>query len=243
MMVSNLPLCIAVGLITCQPNEVSEDITQQSIPYSQVEQSQIDEVVKNMFAPTYSREIPSLETIEYVQGYYRYKEEQERLEQERLAEERRRLEEEQKRLEEQRKYEEWLNSFNRQNYRQTYYSVAEGETSLGSGYTINSLEVRNINNVMHFNDSVYGWLPIYAINMNEVISNGANSNGIWNLYGSVIEIRDENNNSKLGIVLDACGACRYANKIDLWVYNNDPVLDIENLDWKYIRRGWNEYIE
>lgn len=242
-MVSNLPLCIAAGLIACQLNEVSEDITQQSIPYSQVEQSQINEVVKDMFAPTYSREIPSLETMEYVQGYYRYKEEQERLEQERLAEERRRLEEEQKRLEEQRKYEEWLNSFNRQNYRQTYYSVAEGETSLGSGYTINSLEVRNIDNVMHFNDSVYGWLPIYAVNMDEVTASGANSKGIWNLYGSVIEIKDQNNNSKLGIVLDACGACRYANKIDLWVYDNQASLDVKNLDWKYIRKGWNEYIE
>ena len=33
------------------------------------------------------------------------------------------------------------------------------------------------------------------------------------------------------------------NKIDLWVYNNQASLDIKNLDWKYIRKGWNEYIE
>ena len=153
------------------------------------------------------------------------------------------MEEEQRKLEEQYKYQQWLNSFNRQGYRQTYYSVVEGETRLGSGYGINSPEVRNINNVMHFNDSVYGWLPIYAVNMNEVTASGTNSKGIWNLYGSVIEIKDQNNNSKLGIVLDACGACRYANKIDLWVYNNQASLDVKNLDWKYIRKGWNEYIE
>ena len=249
MMVSNLPLCVTAGLVLCQPNVVSEDIAQQNIPYSQVEQSQIDEVVKDMLAPAYTREIPNLETLEYVQGYYEYKEEQERLEQERIAEEQRRLEEEQRRLEEeqrkleeQRKYNEWVNSFNRQGYRQTYYSVVEGETRLGSGYGINSPEVRNINNVMHFNDSVYGWLPIYAVNMNEVTASGTNSKGTWNLYGSVIEIKDQNNNSKLGIVLDACGACRYANKIDLWVYNNQASLDVKNLDWKYIRKGWNEYI-
>lgn len=243
MMVSKLPLCVTAGLVLCQPNVVSEDITQQNMPYSQVEQSQIDEVVEDMFAPTYSREIPSLETMEYVQGYYEYKEEQKRLEQERIAEKQRRLEEEQRKLEEQYKYQQWLNSFDRQGYRQTYYSVVEGETRLGSGYGINSLEVRNINNVMHFNDSVYGWLPIYAVNMDEVTASGADSKGTWNLYGSVIEIKDQNNNSKLGIVLDACGACRYANKIDLWVYDNQTSLDVKNLDWKYIRKGWNEYIE
>ena len=81
MMVSNLPLCVTAGLVLCQPNVVSEDITQQNMPYSQVEQSQIDEVVKDMLAPAYTREIPNLETLEYVQGYYEYKEEQERLEQ------------------------------------------------------------------------------------------------------------------------------------------------------------------
>ena len=106
-MVSNLPLCVTAGLVLCQPNVVSEDIAQQNIPYSQVEQSQIDEVVEDMLAPAYTREIPNLETLEYVQGYYEYKEEQERLEQERIAEEQRRLEEEQRRLEEeQRKLEE-----------------------------------------------------------------------------------------------------------------------------------------
>lgn len=242
-MVSKLPLCVTAGLVLCQPNVVSEDIAQQNIPYSQVEQSQIDEVVEDMLAPAYTREIPNLETLEYVQGYYKYKEEQERLEQERITEEQRRLEEEQRKLEEQYKYQQWLNSFDRQGYRQTYYSVTEGETRLGSGYNINSSEVRNINNVMHFNDSVYGWLPIYAVNMDEVTVSGTNSKGIWNLYGSVIEIKDQNNNSKLGIVLDACGACRYANKIDLWVYDNQASLDVKNLNWKYIRKGWDEYIE
>ena len=249
-MVSNLSVCVSVGLALCQPNVMSEgDITQQK-HYSQVDNSQIEELVKDILAPTYSRELPSLETLEYVQGYYQYKEEQERLEQERIAEEQRRLEEElrrleeeQKRQEQERQYQQWLNSFDRQGYRQTYYSVVQGETQLGSGYSVNSPEVKVINNVMHFNDSMYGWLPIYAINMNEVTSSGQNSQGIWNTYGSVIEIKDQNNDTKLGIILDACGACRYAQKIDLWVYNNDQSLDIKNLDWKYIRKGWHEYID
>ena len=120
-MVSNLSVCVSVGLALCQPNVMSEgDITQQK-HYSQVDNSQIEELVKDILAPTYSRELPSLETLEYVQGYYQYKEEQERLEQERIAEEQRRLEEElrrleeeQKRQEQERQYQQWLNSFDRQ---------------------------------------------------------------------------------------------------------------------------------
>ena len=58
-----------------------------------------------------------MEVVEYINGYYDYVEEQERLEQERIAEEQRRLAEEQSRLEEERQREleriAWENRFDR----------------------------------------------------------------------------------------------------------------------------------
>lgn len=223
-MVSNLSLCVTIGMAICQPNSVSEDITQLNIPYSQVEQSQIEEIMENILAPSYSREIPNLEILEYVQGYYEYVEEQEAI---RLAEE-----------EKERQYQEWLNSFDRKDYRQTYYSVVENqEKQLGSGHNYQSPEIKNIDNIMHYDDSEYGWLPVYAIDMNEVMSSGQDESGTWNLFGSIIEVK-QGEESWLGVIMDSCGACRTANKIDLWVYNNQVDLDIVNIEWRYVRYGY-----
>lgn len=241
MMVSNLSLCL-VGVALCQSTPMSEDITQQNIPYSQVDESQINNLLEDILAPSYNREIPSLDTIEYIEGYYDYVEEQERLEQERIAEEQRRLEEEQRRLAEEERQREleriaWENRFDRKGYRQTYYSVVDGEETLGSMHYYGHSSIRNINNIMHYNDSQYGWLPIYAINMNEVMANGQNSNGTWSMYGSVIELR-QGDKTWLGIVLDSCGACRYADKIDIWTYSHDVSLDTTGIDWRIVRYGY-----
>lgn len=122
-------------------------------------------------------------------------------------------------------------------FRQTFYSVEQGETKLGSGYDYLSDKVINIDNVMHYDDDEYGSIPIYAIDMNEVIDSGQNEQGIWNIYGSVIEITDGINTWQ-GLIGDACGACRHSNKIDLWVYNNDVSIDINGLSWRYVRHGW-----
>lgn len=223
----SVPLCIALSATLCQDSVVSEDATQRSLPYSQVEGKQIEQIIEDILAPSYSRELPDLDTLEYVQGYYEYAEEQEAI---RLAEEER-----------ERQYQEWLNSFNRRGYRQTYYSVtSDREKKLGSGYSYTSPEIKSIDNVMHYNDSEYGWLPVYAIDMDEVMASGQNKSGIWNLYGSVIEIK-QGEETWLGIILDSCGACRYASKLDLWVYNNQIDLDISDLDWKYVRYGYERY--
>lgn len=240
-MVSTLPLCVTVGLALCQSNTMSEDITQQK-HYSELETSEIEELIEETLVPTtYSRSVANLDAIDYIDGYYEYVEEQERIEQERIAEEQRKLEE-QHRLEEEARQREleriaWENRFDRQDYRQTYYSVVDGETKLGSLFYYGHSSIRNINNIMHYNDSQYGWLPVYAINMNEVTSSGQNANGTWNIYGSVIEVR-QGDKTWLGIVLDACGACRYANKIDLWTYSHDVSLDVTGLDWRIVRYGY-----
>ena len=231
----SMPLCVTIGLALCQPNQMSEDITQQK-HYSELTATDVEQMIEEITVPTtYESNVVDLETIEYINGYYDYVEEQERLEQERIAEEQRRLEEEAKQRELERIA--WENRFDRQDYRQTYYSVVDGETKLGSLFYYGHSSIRNINNIMHYNDSQYGWLPVYAINMNEVTSSGQNSNGTWNIYGSVIEVR-QGDKTWHGIVLDACGACRYANKIDLWTYNHDVSLDTTGIDWRIVRYGY-----
>lgn len=240
-MVSNLSLCIASGLALCQPNQVSEEVTTQK-HYSLVDSFEIEELVQDILAPTsYSREIAEVKVVEYINGYYDYVEEQERLEQERIAEEQRRLAEEQRRLEEERQREleriAWENRFDRKGYRQTVYSISEGEVKLGSGLYYGHPSVRNINNVMHYNDAEYGWLPIYAININEVTASGQNSRGIWNIYGSIIEMRQEDK-TWYGYVGDACGQCAKESKIDLWTYSVDLSLDTTGIDWRIVRYGY-----
>lgn len=223
-MVSNLSLCVTIGMAICQPNSVSEDITQLNIPYSQVEQSQIEEIMENILAPSYSREIPNLEILEYVQGYYEYVEEQEAI---RLAEE-----------EKERQYQEWLNSFDRKDYRQTYYGTFEDEKSVGAGFYWNNPKIENINGVYHYDDEEFGYTQIVAISLNEVLESGQNDKGIWNVYGSIIEMKYPSGEVKNAIILDACSACDTANKIDLWVSNPSSELDIQGVDWKFIRKGW-----
>ena len=241
-MVSNLSLCIASGLALCQPNQVSEEVTTQK-HYSLVDSFEIEELVQDILAPTsYSREIAEVEVVEYINGYYDYVEEQERLEQERIAEEQRRLEEEQRRLAEEERQREleriaWENRFDRKGYRQTVYSISEGETHLGSGLYYGHPSVRNINNVMHYNDAEYGWLPIYAININEVTASGQNSRGIWNIYGSIIEMK-QGDKTWYAFLGDACGECSRSNKIDLWTYSVDLSLDTTGIDWRIVRYGY-----
>ena len=241
-MVSNLSLCIASGLALCQPNQVSEEVTTQK-HYSLVDSFEIEEMVQDILAPTsYSREIAEVEVVEYINGYYDYVEEQERLEQERIAEEQRKLEEEQRRLAEEERQREleriaWENRFDRKGYRQTVYSISEGETHLGSGLYYGHPSVRNINNVMHYNDAEYGWLPIYAININEVTASGQNSRGIWNIYGSIIEMK-QGDKTWYAFLGDACGECSRSNKIDLWTYSVDLSLDTSGIDWRIVRYGY-----
>lgn len=250
-MVSNLSLCLTLGLLTCNPNSMSEDIIAQQKHYSQLESTDIDKMISKLHSMQTSYERATLEemnesldTYNYLLGYQDYLEEQKRLEEERIAEEQRKLEEEQRRLEEEqarieqeRQHQEWLNSFDRQGFRQTTYTVAEGEVSLGSGLYYGHPSVKPINNVMHYNDSEYGWLPIYAININEVLGSGLNQKGTPNLYGSIIELK-HNNKTWLGFVADACGACSRSSKVDLWAYNLDYSLDVQNIDWRIIRYGY-----
>ena len=240
----SMPLCVTIGLALCQPNTMSEDITQQK-HYSELETSEIEELIEETLVPTtYSRSVANLDTIDYIDGYYEYVEEQERIEQERIAEEQRKLEE-QHRLEEEARQREleriaWENRFDRKDYRQTYYGTFENEVSVGAGFSVYSPEIKSINGVYHFNDTQYGYVQVVAISLREVLNSGQNSRGIWNIYGSIIEMKYPNGEVKNAIVLDACSACDKADKIDLWVSTPNSNFDIVGVDWRYVRKGWSE---
>ena len=241
-MVSVTTLCGTLLTMCAAMNNVPTEEVVAQCTYDTVDSQQINEWVEEvaMQSPYIPRNVLKPEVVDHLVGYQEYVEEQERLRLEELERQRQEELERQRQAEEARQRE--LASYTHKGYRQTYYSVAEGETNLGAGYNYQSKEIAVINNVMNFYDKDYGYLPIYAININEVLGSGLNSKGRPNLYGSVIQIKDSNGNISKGIVLDACGACSRANKIDLWVYNNNQVHDVSNLEFKYIRKGWNDYV-
>ena len=124
-------------------------------------------------------------------------------------------------------------------YRQTYFSQQEGEYVLGSTHGYQDEKILEIDNIMHFDDEEYGYLPIIAVNIDEVKKSGKNDRGTWNIFGSVVELTYDDGTIQNAIVLDSCGACSRAPKIDLWVNKNNPKHDKQNVQMKFIRDGWH----
>ena len=125
-------------------------------------------------------------------------------------------------------------------YRQTFYSVTAGEVTVGYGLTYQDDSVKVIDNVMHYYDAQYEWLPIVAINIDEVLEVGLNERGIPNYYGTVLEITYPEWDTQKAIGLDACGACSWDNRIDLWVYDHDYQHDIKGIEYRIVREGFKD---
>lgn len=131
-----------------------------------------------------------------------------------------------------------------ENYRQTYYTYVDGDFSVGARspqgelITLGTPGLAVIDNEMKWYDEEYGWISIYAINLDEV---KATQNGYdFEVYGSVIEVAFPDGTIDNGIILDACGACRYEAKIDKWLYQKDSTKDIKGVSFSYKRYGWND---
>lgn len=131
-----------------------------------------------------------------------------------------------------------------ENYRQTYYTYVDGDFSVGARspqgelITLGTPGLAVIDNEMKWYDKEYGWISIYAINLDEV---KATQNGYdFEVYGSVIEVAFPDGTIDNGIILDACGACRYEAKIDKWLYQKDSTKDIKGVSFSYKRYGWND---
>jgi len=125
-------------------------------------------------------------------------------------------------------------------YRQTFYSVTAGEVKVGYGLTYQDDSIKVIDNVMHYYDDEYEWLPIVAVNIDEVLEVGLNERGIPNYYGTILEITYPKGDVQKAIVLDACGACRRHNRIDLWVYDHDYQHDITGIEYRIVREGFKD---
>ena len=142
---------------------------------------------------------------------------------------------------------EKVNATVHDNYRQTYYTYVDGDFSVGARtpdgelITLGTPGLAVIDNEMKWYDRDYGWVSVFAINLDEV---KATQNGYdFDVYGSIIEITYPNGNSEHGIILDACGACRYADKIDKWLYEKDKTKDIKGVSFIYKRYGWSDTVE
>lgn len=86
-MVSNLSLCLTLGLLTCNPNSMSEDIITQQKHYSQLESAEVEQMVSELYSMQISYKTFTLEELDkglniynYLLGYQDYLEEQKRLE-------------------------------------------------------------------------------------------------------------------------------------------------------------------
>ncbi|HAX72675.1 MAG TPA: hypothetical protein DCY20_04055, partial [Firmicutes bacterium] len=74
----------------------------------------------------------------------------------------------------------------------------------------------------------------------EVLATGLNWRGIPNYYGTVLEIKYPEGDTVNAIVLDACGACSWDNRIDLWVYSPQGSHDITGIEYRIVRDGFKE---
>ena len=133
-------------------------------------------------------------------------------------------------------------------YRQTYYTVAEGEFQVGAreqngrAINLNNPNIKIIDNQVMYNDDDYGYVPIVAINWNEVLDSQVGKYE-FAVYGSIIEINYPDGTVEDAIVLDSCGACRYSNKIDKWINQPDSSEDVKGVSYTYKRYGWDTYKE
>ena len=133
-------------------------------------------------------------------------------------------------------------------YRQTYYTVAEGELQVGAreqngrAINLNNPNIKIIDNQVMYNDDDYGYVPIVAINWNEVLDSQVGKYD-FAVYGSIIEINYPDGTVEDAIVLDSCGACRYSNKIDKWINQPDSSEDVKGVSYTYKRYGWDTYKE
>lgn len=131
-----------------------------------------------------------------------------------------------------------------QDYRQTYYTIEQGETQVGARdldgkvISLQNSNVKVMDNEIMYNDSEYGYLPMVAISINDVLES-KDGEYTYGVYGSVLEMSYPDGSTKLALVTDACGACAKEDKIDKWLYKADVEQDIKGVSFDYVRYGWH----
>ena len=86
----------------------------------------------------------------------------------------------------------------------------EGGVVASYGLFWNDDDMRVENNYIQYNDEQYGWVNVYALNVDQMKEYGTVVTST--ALGSIIEVRLPDSSSHYGIVLDVCGACAKAKK-------------------------------
>lgn len=103
-------------------------------------------------------------------------------------------------------------------FTRTYYDVeVEGGVVASYGLYWNDDNMRVENNYIQYYDEQYGWVYVYALNVDQMKEYGTVVTST--ALGSIIEVKLPDSSTHYGIVLDVCGACAKAKKIDVWVKN------------------------
>jgi hypothetical protein len=129
-------------------------------------------------------------------------------------------------------------------YTRTWYDVdVEGGILSSYGKYWNDKDMRVEGNFIQYNDEQYGWINVYALNVDQMKEYGTVVTST--VLGSIIEVKLPNSTSThYGIVLDVCGACAKAKKIDVWVknqyvaINNGTHIDNE-VEFRFKRFGFD----
>lgn len=130
------------------------------------------------------------------------------------------------------------------NYTQTIYDVdIEGGIQVSHGEYWNDSNMRVHNNNIQYYDEHYGWIQVYALNIDVIKQFGTVVTS--DMLGSVIEVRFPDGSVEKGIVMDVCGACARDKKIDRYVYNMDMARGygghVSGIDFRFIRFGFDGY--
>jgi hypothetical protein len=129
-------------------------------------------------------------------------------------------------------------------YTRTYYDVdVEGGIISSYGIYWNDENMRVENNFIQYHDEEYGWVNVYALNVDQMKEYGTVVTST--ALGSIIEVKLPNSESThFGIVLDVCGACAKDKKIDVWVKNqyvaseNNTHINNE-VEFRFVRFGFD----
>jgi hypothetical protein len=132
----------------------------------------------------------------------------------------------------------------------TWYDVkTEGGVQVAHGEYWNGENMMVFNNDILYKDHEYGWIPIVALNIDEVREFGKGRNAIVNseMYGSIIEIEYPNGKKDKAIVLDVCGRAREERIVDRWVYDGELAQskygDLKGISFRFVRFGFDKHIK
>ncbi len=127
----------------------------------------------------------------------------------------------------------------------TWYDVkTEGGVQVAHGEYWNDTNMRVHNNDIQYNDPEYGWIPVVALNINQMKEFGSVVTS--EMHGSVIEIKYPDGIKEKAIVLDVCGSARSKRIVDRWVYDGKIAQpkygNLQGISFRFVRFGFDTYI-